>query len=143
MNFWESFQTALSAIAANKLRGLLTMLGVIIGVYAVSTMLALGQMATATITGQLDQVGGRQLFVFPEEVPGKAAPLTFTDDDLAAVHPALTPEVREVLSVEGSLASRDGRGGTAPARVAEQLEAAAARLAELRAWAARRPVVRD
>jgi argininosuccinate lyase len=29
--------------------------------------------------------------------------------------------VREVLTVEGSLASRDSRGGTAPARVAEQL----------------------
>ena len=44
------------------------------------------------------------------------------DDDLAAIHPALTPAVREVLSVEGSLASRDGRGGTAPVRVREQLE---------------------
>ncbi len=45
-----------------------------------------------------------------------------TDDDLAAVHPALTPGVRDVLSVEGSLASRDARGGTAPVRVREQLE---------------------
>ncbi len=44
------------------------------------------------------------------------------DADLAAIHPALTPAVREVLSVEGSLASRDGRGGTAPVRVREQLE---------------------
>jgi argininosuccinate lyase len=47
-----------------------------------------------------------------------------SDSDLAAVHPALTPGVREVLSVEGSLASRDGRGGTAPVRVREQLERA-------------------
>ncbi|MDQ6895987.1 MAG: argininosuccinate lyase [Actinomycetota bacterium] len=45
-----------------------------------------------------------------------------TDPDLAAIHPALTPAVREVLSVEGSLASRDARGGTAPLRVREQLE---------------------
>lgn len=45
-----------------------------------------------------------------------------TDPDLAAIHPALTPAVREVLSVEGSLASRDARGGTAPVRVCEQLE---------------------
>ena len=48
------------------------------------------------------------------------------DDDLAAISPRLTPGVRDVLSVEGSLASRDARGGTAPARVREQL-------AELRA----------
>jgi len=45
-----------------------------------------------------------------------------TDDQLAAVSASLTPAVREVLTVEGSVASRDGRGGTAPARVAEQLD---------------------
>ncbi len=44
-----------------------------------------------------------------------------SDDDFAAISPALTPEVREVLTVEGSLASRDARGGTAQVRVAEQL----------------------
>ena len=44
-----------------------------------------------------------------------------TDGQLAEIHPALTPAVREVLTVEGSVASRDGRGGTAPVRVAEQL----------------------
>jgi argininosuccinate lyase len=44
-----------------------------------------------------------------------------TDGQLAGIHPALTPAVREVLTVEGSVASRDGRGGTAPVRVAEQL----------------------
>ena len=44
-----------------------------------------------------------------------------TDEQLASIHPALTPGVREVLTVEGSVASRDGRGGTAPDRVAEQL----------------------
>ncbi len=54
------------------------------------------------------------------------------DADLAAVHPRLGEDpagVRAVLTVEGSVASRDARGGTAPARVVEQL-------AELRAAAA-------
>ncbi|ORA20740.1 argininosuccinate lyase [Mycobacterium arosiense] len=45
-----------------------------------------------------------------------------TDDELAAISPALTPQVREVLTIEGSVSSRDARGGTAPARVAEQIE---------------------
>ncbi|HMT33733.1 MAG TPA: argininosuccinate lyase [Dermatophilaceae bacterium] len=44
-----------------------------------------------------------------------------SDADLAAINPALTPQVREVLTVAGSLGSRNGRGGTAPARVSEQL----------------------
>ncbi|WP_066582181.1 argininosuccinate lyase [Cellulomonas timonensis] len=57
-----------------------------------------------------------------------------SDDDLAAISPHLTPAVRSVLTVEGSLASRSAHGGTAPVRVAEQLERARARATELRAW---------
>ncbi|MGM1062711.1 argininosuccinate lyase [Saccharothrix sp. Mg75] len=45
-----------------------------------------------------------------------------TDDEFAAISPALTPEVRDVLTVQGSIASRDAHGGTAPDRVAEQLK---------------------
>ncbi len=60
-----------------------------------------------------------------------------TDDEFAEIHPALTPEVRAVITVQGSVASRDSRGGTAPDRVTEQRERLEARLAELRAWAAR------
>jgi len=51
-----------------------------------------------------------------------------TDDDFAAISPELTPGVREVLTVEGSLSSRDSRGGTAPVRVSEQLTELRARL---------------
>ncbi len=43
-----------------------------------------------------------------------------TDAQLASVSPHLTADVREVLSVEGSVGSRTGAGGTAPIRVAEQ-----------------------
>jgi argininosuccinate lyase len=45
-----------------------------------------------------------------------------TDAQLAAISPSLTPAVRSVLTVEGSVTSRSGRGGTAPARVREQLD---------------------
>jgi argininosuccinate lyase len=65
-----------------------------------------------------------------------------TDDDLAGISPHLTPDVREVLSVEGSLASRSGKGGTAPDRVAEQLDRVAAALTEARGWSAALPEVR-
>lgn len=45
-----------------------------------------------------------------------------TDEEFATISPALTPDVRSVLTVEGSIASRDAYGGTAPDRVAEQLK---------------------
>jgi len=46
-----------------------------------------------------------------------------TDADYAAIDPRLSGEVRSVLTVVGSIASRAGTGGTAPARVTEQLAA--------------------
>jgi argininosuccinate lyase len=44
-----------------------------------------------------------------------------TAEQLAEISPQLDPQVREVLTVAGSIRSRDGRGGTAPARVQEQI----------------------
>ncbi|WP_311210593.1 MULTISPECIES: argininosuccinate lyase [unclassified Aeromicrobium] len=53
-----------------------------------------------------------------------------SDDDFARISPHLTPGVRSVLSLEGSISSRDGRGGTALVRVAEQLAEVRARVAQ-------------
>ncbi len=44
-----------------------------------------------------------------------------TDEQFAEISPRLTPQVRAVLTVEGSVAARNGRGGTAPEAVREQL----------------------
>jgi argininosuccinate lyase len=46
-----------------------------------------------------------------------------SDDELAGISPHLSPDVRAVLTVAGSVASRDNAGGTAPRRVREQLGA--------------------
>ena len=62
-----------------------------------------------------------------------------SDEQFAKISPRLTPEVREVLTVEGALAARSARGGTAPAAVAAQLSDAKADLDRQRAWVAARP----
>ncbi len=54
--------------------------------------------------------------------------------ELAAVHPELTVDVRRVLNVAGSIGSRDSYGGTAPERVAEQLQRARHAAGEHWAW---------
>jgi argininosuccinate lyase len=61
-----------------------------------------------------------------------------SDDDLAALDPHLTPDIRSVLSVQGALEARSTPGGTAPVRVAEQLAAVRSELAQRRVWAAHR-----
>jgi argininosuccinate lyase len=55
-------------------------------------------------------------------------------DDLAEISPHLTADVRSVLTVEGSINSRSGRGGTALPRVQEQLEEVGAATASLDEW---------
>jgi argininosuccinate lyase len=59
-----------------------------------------------------------------------------TDEEFAAIDPALTPQVREVLTVAGSVASRNARGGTAGERVAEQLGEIRAAADDIRSWLA-------
>jgi len=54
-----------------------------------------------------------------------------SDEQLAEVSTHLTPEVRTVLTIEGSVASRDNIGGTAPVRVREQLAQLTARVRDL------------
>ncbi len=65
MNFSENFRVALRALAANKLRSILTMLGVIIGVGAVVALMAIGNGATASITSQVQGIGANLVTVFP------------------------------------------------------------------------------
>ena len=60
------------------------------------------------------------------------------DDELASLSPHLTPDIRSVLDVRGAIASRSGHGGTAPVRVAEQLDALRAQVEVHRRWAAAR-----
>ncbi|MDN5632012.1 argininosuccinate lyase [Kocuria sp.] len=64
-----------------------------------------------------------------------------TDEQFARISEHLTPGVREVLTVEGSLASRSSQGGTAPDAVAQQLAELERRMAALAGFEAREPVV--
>jgi putative ABC transport system permease protein len=61
----EIIQVALQAIRANKLRSLLTMLGIIIGVGAVITMVALGSGAQKSVQDRIEAMGPTLLTLFP------------------------------------------------------------------------------
>lgn len=58
-----------------------------------------------------------------------------TDEELAGVDKRLKPSVREVLTIDGAVASRATKGGTAGVRVAEQRETVRQRAAAARTWA--------
>ncbi len=70
MNFRESVLTAIAALVANKLRALLTMLGIIIGVAAVITMIAIGEGSQKAVTERIQALGSNLLFVSPGAMRG-------------------------------------------------------------------------
>ncbi len=65
MSVIESFRIALRALSANKLRSILTMLGIIIGVAAVISLMSVGQGVQRMVTDQLQSAGSNLLIVFP------------------------------------------------------------------------------
>ena len=65
MNFWESILTAFTALRSNRLRSLLTMLGIIIGVGAVIAMVAIGEGSKQRINERMKNLGTNLLIVRP------------------------------------------------------------------------------
>lgn len=65
MNYQNLFQIAIRAIAANKMRSFLTALGIIIGIAAVITMLAIGQGSKASIKANIAEMGSNMIMISP------------------------------------------------------------------------------
>jgi putative ABC transport system permease protein len=91
MSIIEALRAALSAIAANALRSILTMLGIIIGVAAVIAMVAIGSGAKEKVIGQIQSLGANLVVVQAGNVTfggvrmGAGASSTLTDEDARAV----------------------------------------------------------
>jgi putative ABC transport system permease protein len=66
VNLWESFRIALTGLAANKLRSVLTILGIIIGVGAVITLVSVGEGVQSFVEEQFEGIGTNLLFVTPD-----------------------------------------------------------------------------
>jgi putative ABC transport system permease protein len=91
MRLVEAIRSALSAITANALRSLLTMLGIVIGVAAVITMVAIGSGARNLVDQQIRSLGANLAIVTPGNVTqggarlGAGAASTLTDEDAESI----------------------------------------------------------
>jgi putative ABC transport system permease protein len=86
----EAWRIAVTALRANRLRSLLTMLGVIIGVAAVVMLVAIGTGAKQYVEGQVEGLGSNLLLVVPGEITFGSSPtssrLTLADvDDIGRI----------------------------------------------------------
>jgi putative ABC transport system permease protein len=68
MNLFQSLAVALGALATNKLRSGLTMLGIIIGISAVITLVSAGQGVQSVVAEQMEGIGSNLIFVMPGEL---------------------------------------------------------------------------
>lgn len=99
MNLFATFRVALNALRVNLLRSMLTMLGIIIGVAAVITMLAVGSGAEARIKNQIQSLGSNLMIVTAGARTasgvriGTGVTPDLTEDDAAAI-------AREIAEVE-------------------------------------------
>ena len=65
MNLLQNLLEAIESLNANKLRSMLTILGIVIGVAAVIAMLSIGRGAQASITTQISSIGTNLVYVSP------------------------------------------------------------------------------
>jgi putative ABC transport system permease protein len=125
MLIFEIWKVALTAVRANKLRSFLTMLGIIIGVGAVITMIALGSGAQKAVQDQISSLGTNLLTVMPGQsfmrgvASDQRVSLTVDDADsirAAARHiSAVMPEIARSLQVkQGNKNSNIQITGTTP-----------------------------
>jgi putative ABC transport system permease protein len=106
----EIVRVALDALRVNKLRSLLTMLGIVIGVGAVITMIALGLGAQQAVQDRIAAMGPTLLSIYSGQdwhggvAVANAASLTYADDTALANHArylsAVVPELERNFQIE-------------------------------------------
>ena len=107
MNPWQSTRVALRALRVNKLRSILTMLGIIIGVGAVIAMVGVGAGAQARVAEQIQSLGSNLIIVLSGSTTaggirlGQGSQLTITEEDSAAI-------AREVPLIQAAAPSMRG-----------------------------------
>jgi len=108
MNVWVSARIAVRALRVNKLRSVLTMLGIIIGVGAVITMVGVGAGAQARVAEEIQSLGSNLIIVLAGTVTsggvrlGTGSKVSITEEDAWAIQ-------REVPSVEVAAPSVQGK----------------------------------
>ena len=103
MNFYEAVRVAMLALAANKLRSGLTMLGIIIGVGAVIALLSIGRGVERFFVEQFTSLGTNLLYIFPGQLSGgppqergRDVGVLTLSDSYAIANPLRVPDVLAV-----------------------------------------------
>ncbi len=137
MKVLEAIRIAMRALAANKLRSILTMLGIIIGVGAVIALMSIGRGVEKYVTDQFAGLGSNLLFIAPGSIndgPSRlrqSAPKSITIGDLTAITDSgYVSEVRAAAGEYQTAASAARNGKD----IAVQVSATTPNFPDVRAW---------
>lgn len=118
MKILEALKVAMTGLAANKMRSLLTMLGVIIGVASVITLVSIGEGVKSSITKQIEGLGSNLVLVTPgtgtagtnaSTIGGSLSKLTYDDALAVERHAPSVKNVAPVIESSGSVQFRERR----------------------------------
>ncbi|GAA0444621.1 putative ABC transport system permease protein [Actinoplanes campanulatus] len=110
MRLAEAWRVALDALRANRLRSLLTMLGVVIGVAAVVALVAIGTGTKEQIERQVEGLGSNLLLVVPGRIEAGSAPTSspLTLDDIDAINRVVGDRTRVAVTIASGETVRAG-----------------------------------
>ena len=110
MRLAEAWRVALDALRANRLRSILTMLGVVIGVAAVVALVAIGTGAKQQVEQQVEGLGSNLLIVVPGRLTSNAGPAvsTMSLDDVDAVTRVVGDRSRVAVTISAGETVRSG-----------------------------------
>jgi len=117
MNLWESVTVALESIRGNKLRSFLTTMGIVIGIAAVMSVVAIGQGGRAMLMKELEKFGTNMFFIFVNYQEGQSTrPGDFREEDVTIIK-QLVPEIEYMSPVRYSQMPVRGTRGQKSVRV--------------------------
>ena len=97
MNVLESIQVSIGAIFANKMRSLLTMLGIIIGISSVITVVALGEGSQKVIDREFEQFGAGRAFFMLNWRENYSMKDLFTHDDIDVLRETFSNDLEAIV----------------------------------------------
>lgn len=96
MNFSESFKQALDSLKSNKLRSILTMLGIVMGVFSIITIMALGSATESYMNAQFEKIGANTVSIsYKNMTVEKKHWLTLEDMDYVK---KVAPEIKNIAT---------------------------------------------
>lgn len=96
MNFSESFKQALDSLKSNKMRSILTMLGIVMGVFSIITIMALGSATESYMNAQFEKIGANTVSIsYKNMIVEKKHWLTLEDMDYVK---KVAPEIKNIAT---------------------------------------------